>query len=95
MDLQVLMIRVELHRRHLMLLDVCCERYPDTSFCGRRMLRHCLDRGIPFHQKWLSKLVTVGLLQKEESTRGGKRRYYRIKDLALARRVADSIKQSA
>jgi hypothetical protein len=75
---------------HLSLLRVCLD-YPHKdnkgSFAGEWIKNECERRGVPFHQAWLTKLVNEGLLVKDDLTRGGKRRYYRITDAELARRV--------
>jgi hypothetical protein len=43
--------------------------------------------GLAIHQRWLTKLANEGLLAKDDLTRGGSRRYYRIANVDLARRV--------
>ena len=76
---------------HLRLLEVCLN-YPkgeSGSFCGEWIMHACLDQAIPFHQAWLTKLANVGLLVKEDTSRGGHRRYYHLEDRELVRQVLD------
>jgi hypothetical protein len=73
----------------LQVLEVCHE-YPrsgDGAFCGEWNMHSCEQKGIPFHQGWLTKLANVGLLVKDDASRRGHRRYYRVKDAELARDV--------
>ena len=74
---------------HLQVLEVCHDfaKTGDGAFCGEWIMHTCQEKGIPFHQGWLAKLVNVGLLLKEDSSRRGHRRYYRIKDAELVRDV--------
>lgn len=76
---------------HLRLLEVCLQ-YPkgeSGSFCGEWIMHACQKQHIPFHQAWLTKLANVGLLVKEDTSRGGHRRYYHIKDETLVREVLE------
>lgn len=82
-------ILVEMTPAHLRLLEVCLN-YPkgeSGSFCGEWIMHACQDQGIPFHQAWLTKLANVGLLVKEDTSRGGHRRYYHLGDGELAKEV--------
>jgi hypothetical protein len=74
---------------HLQVLDVCLEfaKTGNGAFCGEWIMHTCQQKGIPFHQGWLTKMVNVSLLLKEDSSRRGHRRYYRIKDAELVRNV--------
>jgi hypothetical protein len=79
----------QLEHDHLRLLRVCRD-YPkdgNGTFCGRWIKSHCEHEGVPFHQGWLRKLANLDLLEREDSSRGGNRRYYRIKDAALIQEV--------
>jgi hypothetical protein len=74
---------------HLRVLEVCLN-YPkgeSGSFCGEWIMHACEDHGIPFHQAWLTKLANLGLLVKEDTSRGGHRRYYHLGDEELAKAV--------
>ena len=76
---------------HLRLLEVCLN-YPkgeSGSFCGEWIMHACMDQGIPFHQAWLTRLANVGLLVKEDTSRGGHRRYYHLGDPGLVQQVLD------
>lgn len=83
-------VAARLDETHLALLHVCME-FPHKdkigSFAGEWIKNECERRNVPFHQAWLTKLVNKGLLAKDDLTRGGKRRYYRIADDELARQV--------
>jgi hypothetical protein len=57
------------------------------TFCGEWIKNQCDQQGIAFHQGWLRKLANLGLLERLDSSRGGSRRYYRIKDTSLVREV--------
>jgi len=83
-------VAARLDETHLSLLRVCMEfAHKDNigSFAGEWIKNECERQGVASHQAWLSKLVNEGLLAKNDLTRGGKRRYYRIADTELARRV--------
>jgi hypothetical protein len=76
---------------HLRLLEVCLH-YPKGetgSFCGEWIMQACQQQGVLFHQAWLTKLANVGLLVKEDTSRGGHRRYYHLADVVLAQQVLD------
>ncbi len=82
-------IAAKLTPAHLRLLEVC-HGYPkaeDGTFCGEWIMHACEQQGVPFHQGWLTKLANVGLLAKDDSSRRGHRRYYRLKDAELVRDV--------
>lgn len=84
-------IAAKLTPAHLRLLEVCYG-YPkgeSGTFCGEWIMIACGQHGVSFHQAWLTKLANVGLLAKDDSTRGGRRRYYRVKDAELVREVLD------
>jgi hypothetical protein len=74
---------------HLRLLEVCYG-YPKEesgTFCGEWITNACKQQAVPFHQGWLTKLANVGLLVKDDSSRRGHRRYYRIGNAELVREV--------
>ena len=82
-------IAAKLTPAHLRLLEVCYG-YPkgeSGTFCGEWIMHACERQGVPFHQGWLTKLANVGLLEKDDSSRRGHRRYYRLKDTELVRDV--------
>jgi hypothetical protein len=82
-------IAAKLTSAHLRLLEVCYG-YPKGEsgiFCGEWIMSACEQQGVPFHQGWLTKLANVGLLVKDDSSRRGHRRYYRLKDAELVRDV--------
>jgi hypothetical protein len=74
---------------HLQVLEVCQEfaKTGDGAFCGEWIMHSCQQKGISFHQGWLTKMANVGLLLKDDSSRRGHRRYYQIKDAELVRNV--------
>jgi hypothetical protein len=85
----VVVISNRLSPAHLQVLGVCIE-YPksgDGAFCGEWIMHACEKQGVPFHQAWLTKLANVGLLEKEDTSRGGHRRYYKLKNVELAQAV--------
>ena len=91
MNLQPSVQRIleDLTPAHLRLLEVCFN-YPkgeSSSFCGEWIMHACQDQGIPFHQAWLRKLANVGLLVREDTSRGGRRRYYHLGDAELVKEV--------
>src|SRR5690242_7151825 len=93
MDLQssISVILGNLTADHLRLLEVCFQ-YPkgeSGSFCGEWIMHACQKQHIPFHQAWLTKLANVGLLVKEDTSRGGRRRYYRLGEVGLVQQVLD------
>jgi hypothetical protein len=62
------------------------------SVCYRWIIRPYADRfGTRFHPSRLAHLARLGWLAKEDSSRGGSRRYYRIADPA---RLADLLRES-
>ena len=82
-------IAVKLTPAHLRLLEVCYE-YPkgeSGTFCGEWIMSACQKQGVPFHQGWLTKLANIGLLMKDDSSRRGHRRYYRLRDAELVKEV--------
>lgn len=82
-------IAAKLNPAHLRLLEVCYG-YPRGEggiFCGEWIMSACDQQGVPFHQGWLTKLANVGLLVKDDSSRCGHRRYYRLNDAELVRDV--------
>jgi hypothetical protein len=83
---QILAQLEDVHRR---LLRVCqdFQKDGDGTFCGEWIRNRCEQEGVPFHQGWLRKLANLGLLEREDSSRGGNRRYYRINDAALVQEV--------
>lgn len=82
-------ILTQLEDVHLRLLRVCLEYPKDgyATFCGEWIRSRCEQEGVPFHQGWLRKLANLGLLERLDSSRGGSRRYYRIRDAALVREI--------
>jgi hypothetical protein len=74
---------------HLQLLKVCHEfaKTSDGAFCGEWIMHTCQEKGLPFHQGWLTKMANLGLLLREDSSRRGHRRYYRLKEAELVRDV--------
>jgi len=53
----------------------------ERAICYNWVLRPYEDRfGVKFHQARLRRLKTLGLLEQEETSRAGHRRYYRIVD---------------
>lgn len=85
MDRRIHEARLHLEECHLRVLRVCMD-YPTGehgTFCGEWIMRRCEQHGVPFHQGWLRKLANVGLLERDDSSRGGNRRYYRLKDKQL------------
>lgn len=62
----------------LRLLEVCRNCTQNGEFCGAWIKIDCDQKGIPFHQAQLGKLVRAGYLEKLELSRAGKRRYYRL-----------------
>ena len=53
----------------------------DRSICYSWILGTYENKfGSKFHQSKLNRLVKLGFLQKDESSRGGNRRYYKIKE---------------
>jgi len=82
-------IATKLTPAHLRLLEVCYgyPRGESGTFCGEWIMNACEQQGVPFHQGWLTKLANVGLLAKDDSSRRGHRRYYRLKDADLVRDV--------
>jgi hypothetical protein len=89
LQLSIPVILESLTDDHLRLLEVCLN-YPkgeSSSFCGEWIMHACEQQGVPFHQAWLRKLANVGLLAKEDTSRGGHRRYYHLGDVALVRQV--------
>jgi hypothetical protein len=72
---------MSLRRGDLQVFDVC-RSYPTTGtdpvFCGSWIRTACEQRNIPFHQTQLGKLARAGLLELDNSSRGGDRRYYRL-----------------
>ena len=88
-DQRVDEILAQLEDVHLRLLRVCLD-YPKDghgTFCGEWIRHRCGQQGIPFHQGWLRKLANLGLLERHDLSRGGSRRYYRIKDATLVQEV--------
>jgi hypothetical protein len=78
-------IAAKLTPAHLRLLEVCYG-YPkgeSGTFCGEWIMSACQQQGVAFHQGWLTKLANLGLLVKDDSSRRGHRRYYRIEDAGL------------
>jgi hypothetical protein len=72
----------QLDAAHLGLLRECLD-FPIEGgeiFCGEWIRHRCEQKNIPFHQGWLRKLATLGLLERLNTSRGGSRRYYRIND---------------
>ena len=91
-SIQVILER--LTHDHLRLLEVCLN-YPKgeyRSFCGEWIMQACQQQGVPFHQAWLTKLANVGVLVKEDTSRGGHRRYYHLADVGLVQQVLDRAK---
>jgi hypothetical protein len=86
---QVDEILAQLEDAQLRLLRVCLEFPKDgyDTFCGEWIRNQCERQGIAFHQGWLRRLANLDLLERLDSSRGGSRRYYRIKDAALIREV--------
>ena len=83
-----------LNDEHLLLLQACLDlpiKDDRGTFAGEWLKDYCERKGIPFHQGWLTKLSNEGLLTKDDLTRGGKRRYYRIADEDLAQEVLSQI----
>ena len=82
-------IAAKLTPAHLRLLEVCFgyPRGESGTFCGEWIMNACEQQGVPFHQGWLAKLANVGLLVKDDSSRRGRRRYYRVEDAELVRVV--------
>ena len=82
-------IAAKLTPAHLRLLEVCFgyPRGESRTFCGEWIMNACEQQGVPFHQGWLTKLANVGLLVKDDSSRRGHRRYYRVEDAELVRVV--------
>ena|SRR5579872_2393465 len=79
--------------KHVNLLRACLDlpvKDERGTFAGEWLKEHCERRGIPFHQGWLTTLSNAGLLAKDDLTRGGKRRYYRVADEVMAREVISS-----
>jgi hypothetical protein len=64
----------------LKLRQVCheCTKDENGTFAGSWVQTRCLELGVPFSQAGLGKLVRESHLVKEDSSRGGKRRYYRL-----------------
>lgn len=82
-------ILTQLEEVHLRLLRVCQDFPKDGhgTFCGEWIRNQCEQQGTAFHQGWLRRLANLGLLERLDSSRGGSRRYYRIKDAALVQEV--------
>jgi len=79
---------------HVKLLRACLDLpFKDErgTFAGKWLKDHCERQGIRFHQGWLTTLSNEGLLAKDDLTRGGTRRYYRIADEILAREILEAI----
>jgi len=66
---------------------VDCPKDGHGTFCGEWIKNRCEQQGIPFSPGWLRKLANLGLLERHDLSRGGNRRYYRIKDSALVQDV--------
>jgi hypothetical protein len=63
----------------------------ERGLCYTWVVRRYADRfGARFHPSRLGRLVQLGFLEKEEASRGGSRRYYRMVD---APRVADVLRE--
>jgi hypothetical protein len=65
----------------LRVLEICrafSQRISCERFAGAWIKGECDRQGVPFHQSQLSKLVRAGHLEKDYSSRGGSRRYYRF-----------------
>jgi hypothetical protein len=94
LQLSIPVILERLTLDHLCLLEVCLN-YPKGEFggfCGEWIMQACQQQGVPFHQAWLTKLANVGLLVKEDTSRRGHRRYYRLADAGLVQQVLDRAK---
>lgn len=76
---------------HFQLLEVCSEfaKSSDGLLCGKWIKDACDRQGIFFHQGWLARLANVGLLTRDDSSRGGHRRYYRLTNPEIAQAVMD------
>ena len=64
-----------------------CAKAEDATLCGEWIMHACEQQGVPFHQGLLTKLANVGLLTKDDPSRRGHRRYYRLKDVELVKDV--------
>lgn len=94
LQLSIPVILESLTADHLRLLEVCLNHPKGEcrSFCGEWIMHACEQQGVPFHQAWLTKLANVGLLVKEDTSRGGHRRYYHLADAVLVQQVLDRAK---
>ncbi len=73
----------------LEILRVCeeCRKDENGTFCATWITEECARRGINLRPSSLVRLANLGFLERDDSTRGGDRRYYRIKDGELVRSV--------